>query len=242
MTAEIWIGSSGSDELKKRKDSNALWREGIVTKVNTAKSNNTPTRCDFAYLRSPTDTEETLEMNLCCSRIRIKLGSSEGVPKTLEEARIARLGGERVQQFEASTEVDENTGFTCWSTVEVRKATVDHEATKERSRIRAKEREEAQTLEDMKKEVDIKKMEEARYANADDSALGAYDVWSTTKGGYKGVDISKELKLDVKDTAKSLSNGASVSFKKREAPSRAGSMFMKGNKKKNFRRKSVDDE
>lgn len=240
MPAEIWIGSSESEEIKRRQESELLWKEGIVVKVH-ARHDDPLIRCDFAYLRSPSDTEETLESDVCCSRIRIKVGSSDGVPRSIEEARIARLGGEQIQQFEASTEVDENTGFTSWSTVEVRKTTIEHELTKERARNRAKEREEIQKQEDMKKEVETKKMEEARHANADDSALGAYDVWSTTKGGYKGVDISKELKLNANDTAKSLSNGAPVVFKKREAPSSSGGGFKMG-RRKNFRRKSTDDE
>jgi hypothetical protein len=62
-------------------------------------------------------------------------------------------------------------------------------------------------------------MEEAKYENAHDSALGAYDVWNTTSGGkstYKGVDITKEDGVEVMDTAKSLAKGGSVGFKKRK--------------------------
>ncbi len=51
-------------------------------------------------------------------------------------------------------------------------------------------------------------MEEAKYANAHDSALGTYDVWSSwtlaVEGktrAYKGVDITKETKVDIADTA-----------------------------------------
>ena len=80
-------------------------------------------------------------------------------------------------------------------------------------------------------------MEEAKYANAHDSALGAYDVWSSATSAvegktaaYKGVDIHKETKVEVADTAKSLSKGmGSVAFKKKKV------------KKKSIRRTSADD-
>ncbi len=51
-------------------------------------------------------------------------------------------------------------------------------------------------------------MEEAKYANVHDSALGAYYVWSlptlAAEGktrAYKGVDITKETKVEIADTA-----------------------------------------
>jgi hypothetical protein len=58
-------------------------------------------------------------------------------------------------------------------------------------------------------------MEEAKVSNADDSALGAFDVWG--KGDYKGIDISKDAVLSFEDTAKKLASGATagkVSFRK----------------------------
>ena len=87
------------------------------------------------------------------------------------------------------------------------------------------------------KEIQARKMEEAKYANAHDSALGAYDVWSSpasaTEGKtrvYKGVDITKEMKVKIADMAKGLSKWlGSVAFKK------------KSSKKKNVRITLADD-
>ena len=86
-----------------------------------------------------------------------------------------------------------------------------------------------------------RKMEEAKVANADDSALGSYDVWTGGKAGYKGVDIMENDKVDVAITAKSLSKGkGNVAFKKVGSGS---SMFKgKAKKKKNMRVISADDD
>eukprot|EP00957_Ditylum_brightwellii_P161091 12264839-Ditylum_brightwellii.AAC.1 len=73
-------------------------------------------------------------------------------------------------------------------------------------------------------------MEEAKHANGDDSALGAYDVWSTSgKGGYKGVNIHGGIEASSSSSAKvggerkevvqagALSKGKGmVAFKKRK--------------------------
>ncbi len=87
------------------------------------------------------------------------------------------------------------------------------------------------------KEIQARKMEEAKYANAHDSALGAYDIWSLPTSAaegktraYKGVDITKETKVEIADTAKGLSKQlGSVAFKK------------KSSKKKNVRITLADD-
>ena len=87
------------------------------------------------------------------------------------------------------------------------------------------------------KEIQARKMEEAKYANAHDSALGVYDVWSSPTSAaegktraYKGVDIMKETKVKIADTAKGLSKRlGSVAFKK------------KSSKKKNVRITLADD-
>jgi hypothetical protein len=88
------------------------------------------------------------------------------------------------------------------------------------------------------KEIQARKMEEAKYANAHDSALGAYDIWSSLTSAaegktraYKGVDITKETKVEIADTAKDLSKRlGSVAFKK------------KSSKKKNVRITLADDD
>jgi hypothetical protein len=87
------------------------------------------------------------------------------------------------------------------------------------------------------KEIQARKMEEAKHANAHDLALGAYDVWSLPTSAaegktraYKGVDITKEMKVKIADTAKGLSKRlGSVVFKK------------KSSKKKNVRITLADD-
>jgi hypothetical protein len=71
------------------------------------------------------------------------------------------------------------------------------------------------------KVIQARKMEEVKYANAHNSALGAYDVWSSPTSAaegkiraYKGVDITKETKVVIADTAKCLSKRlGSVAFK-----------------------------
>jgi hypothetical protein len=88
------------------------------------------------------------------------------------------------------------------------------------------------------KEIQARKMEEAKYANAHDSALGAYNIWSSptlaAEGktrAYKGVDITKETKVEIADTSKGLSKRlGSVAFKK------------KSSKKKNVRITFADDD
>jgi hypothetical protein len=105
----------------------------------------------------------------------------------------------------------------------------------ERALLRQKRREAAESAEKVKKETDARKMEEAKVSNADDSALGAYDVWSRTKDGYKGVDIHREAHVDVHEMGKKLSDGKeSVGFKK--------SAFKVKKKKQNRRTTSADDD
>lgn len=105
-------------------------------------------------------------------------------------------------------------------------------------RKRQHEKELAEHKEKREKEIQARKMEEAKYANAHDSALGAYDVWSSSTSAmegktraYKGVDITKEIKVEVTDTAKSLSKGmGNVAFKKKKL------------KKKHVRKTFADDD
>jgi len=167
------------------------------------------------------------------------------IPSTLEEAHLALLGGEQTIQLDdnntggtAKHEVDENTGLSTWSTTAIRKVSSHYEQNQERKRKREHEKELAEYKEKKEKEIQARKMEEAKYANAHDSALGAYDVWSSSatsavegrSAAYKGVDIHKETKVEVADTAKSLSKGmGNVAFKKKKV------------KKKSIRRTSADD-
>mmetsp|Transcript_33442 Transcript_33442/g.48421 ORF Transcript_33442/g.48421 Transcript_33442/m.48421 type:complete len:458 (-) Transcript_33442:1215-2588(-) len=249
MPAEIWIGPDPPEvsiEARCMEENSPLWKTGIVIKIHRPATVDSAsafvTTFDFAYLRNANDKDETIDFEVECSKIRLVLGGGEGIPGTMEEARLALRGGEHLQKFEDQfdPEIDENTGFSSWAAIAVRKTTVKHEEDKIRARIKARKMEENQAREDAKKESEARMMEEARHANADDSALGAYDVWNSGKGGYKGVKINHELKLDISDTAKSLANGEKVSFKKRQQKG-SGAPFKK-NKKKNFRRKTSGDE
>jgi len=233
---ELWIGSSEKRGVKMLSENIPLWKAGLVLKVYKDAKDIEKLSFDVAYLRDPSDKEETVESKAVCSRLRLALGRGDGVPSSLEEARLIRQGGESIEQFKMEIEIDDKTGFSTWNTVSVRKATVQHEESKERAREWAKRREEAQKEEDTRKEAEVRRMEEAKNANADDSALGAYDVWNSGSG-YKGVDISKEMKLNSSDTAKSLADGAKVAFKKRISSNGNSSNNVK---KKKFRRKTQD--
>ena len=148
------------------------------------------------------------------------------IPSTLEEAHLALMGGEQTIDVsngngDATTsepQIDENTGLTTWSTTTIRKTSQHYEQTQERKRKRLHEKELAERKERKEREIQARRMEEAKYENAHDSALGAYDVWSGiasaspndatgggSKGGgggtsnYKGVDITKDHKVEVAD-------------------------------------------
>lgn len=207
---------------------------------------------DVAYLRNSNDEDETIEKAVQPHRLRLLLGSDEMIPGTIEEARLDLMGGEEIIETHtddgtargagaAAPTIDENTGLATWSTTTVRKVSANREAKEERARIRAKRREEAERARQQERDLNERKMEEAKVANADDSALGSYDVWTAGKAGYKGVDIMKNDKVDVSDTAKSLAKGkGTIVFKKVGSGS---SMFKgKAKKKKNRRVTSADDD
>ena len=207
---------------------------------------------DVAYLRNSNDEDETIEKAVQPHRLRLLLGSDEMIPGTIEEARLDLMGGEEIIETHADDGtaggagaaapiIDENTGLATWSTTTVRKVSANREAKEERARIRAKRREEAERARQQERDLNERKMEEAKVANADDSALGSYDVWTGGKAGYKGVDIMKNDKIEVSDTAKSLAKGkGTVAFKKVGS----GSLMFKAKakKKKNRRVTSADDD
>ena len=207
-------------------------------------------RVDVAYLQTPDATEETLERSVSLNRIRIVLGADEKIPDTLEEARLMAMGGEVVldnvhngsgqatqkQQQSGQPEMDEATGLSGWSTVRVKRTTVRQELKEERQRLRDQRRQAALEAEQQAKQAEFRRMEEAKMASADDSALGAFDVWNRgVKEGYKGVDIHSETKVEVRELGKKLAGSdAKVGFKK---------MGFKAKKKKQNRRTtSADDD
>lgn len=233
MPIQIWTGSGFANlGEKKLPEKDHYWRNGLVLAVRKSSKDESGIVLDVAYLMQPTDEEETLEKSVSPSRIRIILGSDESIPDTLEEARLMVMG-EEVTEVQEAVEMDENTGLSGWGTVSIRKTTARSEVKEERARIRQKKREERAKAEEDRKKAEERRMEEAKVENADDSALGAYDVWNAGKSGYKGVDINQEAKLDVQDTAKSLAKGKGpVGFKS----------FKKGKKKQNRRTTSADDD
>jgi WW domain-binding protein 4 len=256
MPIQLWIGDpNASDGEKRDLRSFHYWKMALLAKVVRKRSSGSEqevTSCHVSYLQNSNDDDETLESNVSPSRIRLVLASDPLIPSTLEEAHLALLGGEQTIQVlpeegnnnnhnAKQPEIDENTGLSTWSTTAIRKVSSHYEQNQERKRKREHEKELAEYKEKKEKEIKARMMEEAKYANAHDSALGAYDVWSSSAtttsavegqtAAYKGVDIHKETKVEVADTAKSLSKGmGNVAFKKKKV------------KKKSIRRTSADDE
>ena len=244
MPVQLWIGDPNALDTQKRDlRSFHYWKMALLAKVvrkSKPGNNDEVTSCHVSYLQSKDDDDETLESNVSPSRIRLVLGADPLIPSTIEEAQLALMGGEQTivvnNNADGNTkqEIDENTGFSTWSTTAIRKVSSHYEQNQERKRKREHEKEVKEYKEKKEKELKARKMEEAKYANAHDSALGAYDVWSSSAGGkaaaYKGVDINKEVKVEVADTAKSLSKGmGNVAFKKKKV------------KKKSIRRTTTDD-
>jgi WW domain-binding protein 4 len=238
MPVQIWTGPVLASLAERRlPEREHQWTNGLVVAMRHSTSNEWGMVVDAAYLQSTSDEEETLETSILPHRIRIKLGADESIPKTIEEARLLAMGGEEIQiKQEQSTETDEATGLSSWNTVSIRRTTVHQELKEERARLRQQRRDAIAREEQQKKELEARKMEEAKVENADDSALGAYDVWSSGKAGYKGIDISKQAQLDIHDTAKSLAKGMGpVEFKK-------PAFAKKGNKTSNRRKTTADDD
>jgi len=236
LTIQLWTGNVLANLAEKRLlDKDHYWIKALVVQVRKSSKDPSGIVVDVAFLKHMTDDDETIETSVSPDRIRILLGSDDKLPDTLEEARLA-IVGEQVIAVHEDLAVDDNTGLSCWGTVEIRKTTVRNEEKEKRDRERLKKRQEKDRLEKELKEAESRKMEEQKVDNAEDSALGAYDVWSSGKAGYKGVDINTERKLNVADTAKSLAKGlGTIEFKKK-------SMFKAGNKKQNRRTTSADDD
>eukprot|EP00980_Cylindrotheca_fusiformis_P029336 scaffold23297_cov132-Cylindrotheca_fusiformis.AAC.14 len=226
MPVQIWTGPIASLEEKRLVDRQRHWKKGLLTYVGRNESG---CKVHVAYLASPEDGEETIEKHVALSRIRIQLGSDESIPDTLEEARLLANGGDEIEvEQPVKTEIDDATGFSTWSTVTIKRTTIRQETKEERARLREQRQQAFIEKEAEAKEAEARRMEEAKVANADDSALGAFDVWG--KGGYKGIDIQKEPDISLADTARSLAKG-SVAFKKKR----------KAKGKRNIRQTSSDN-
>ena len=244
MPIQLWMGSTLATDAERRDLRNSnYWKMALLAKVVRKRGEESNVSCHVSYLQKPTDDDETLESNVPPSRIRLVLGSDPSIPSTMEEAHLALMGGEQTIHVSNDTtaivaEIDENTGLSGWTTTTIRKVSSQYEANQEKKRKREHEKELDEYKEKKEREIQARKMEEAKYANAHDSALGAYDVWSSSTSAvegktraYKGVDITKETKVEVSETAKSLSKGlGNVAFKKKVP------------KKKNVRITSADDD
>jgi WW domain-binding protein 4 len=243
MPVQIWIGSmTTSVDYRKSKEALDLWKTGLIIRIREPKGDSLTNEsfCDVAYLRDVNDDDETIEKDVSVERLRLILGSDDMIPKTVEESRLQLMGGEEIIAVDdGKLEIDENTGLSTFRTISVRKVTVSQEVKNERARARAKRQEDIEKEKNKLKEMEARKMEEAKHSNADDSALGAYDVWG--KGGYKGININAEVKLDASDTGKSLSEGKkNITFKKRNGGKQ--SAFKTSKKKQNQRKTFADSD
>ena len=212
---------------------------------------------DVAYLRPPgqegDDDQEVVERSVALDRLRLLLGSDPMLPGTVEEARLELLGGEELVEVGADggagtsgtgAEIDENTGLPKFQAVSVRRVTANRAVREERSREALRRKEDEGRAAERRREAEGRRMEEAKVADADDSALGSYDVWNGGRAGYRGVDIlSVEAKMDVADTARSLAGeGGQTGAKKAGASSMFKKKKKKAGKKQNRRVTSADDD
>jgi WW domain-binding protein 4 len=156
------------------------------------------------------------------------------------------MGGEEIQvdatgttPTPALTPIDEATGFSGWSTVAIKRTTVRTEQKAQREAQRRQKRE----AELQAKETEARRMEQAKVDNADDSALGAFDVWNRTSTGYKGVDLhAAKDAVQVHDWAKPVAAGRPVAFKaKKKKTTNNDGQKNTNNKKQNRRTTSADD-
>lgn len=264
MPIQVWLGNanvSTSTELRLP-ENQRHWKDGLVAAVRqrpTAETHSDRMVVDVAYLQhgggddddDENDAQEQLKKSVPLWHIRILLGNNDAddrIPCTLEEARLLAMGGEEIvlkmpkKEKVVDPEIEEATGLSGWSTVKIKRTTVRSEMKEEREAARLKRKAAMQKAEKDAKEAEARRMEEAKVSNANDSALGAYDVWSRTKDGYKGVDIhgtssaTTEATLDVHEFGKKLAtDGTSARFKK--------SVFKGAAKKKQNRRTtSADDD
>lgn len=249
---------------KKRSDDSS---SGMLTKSSKPAADDQDSKnsirylFDFAYLKNENDSDETLEKNVDPIRTRLLVGSGSPVPDSIDEARLSLLGGEEIISFESQQakpndaadsdpigafqeQIDENTGFTKFATISIRKVTTAHEERQERQRAKKERNDVIQRQLELQNEVRKRQMEEAKHTNGDDSALGAYDVWTDGKNGYKGIDINREGAEEDTENAKSLAEGkGNVLFKKKKAmdlQDNVGDIRAKFRKvrKKNFRHKT----
>jgi U1 zinc finger len=251
MPIQIWLGNKiATDNELQLPENQRHWTDGIIvaTRIrHAAEHHDDRMVVDVSYLQNVDDTEEQLKTLVSLRHIRILLGNDadDRIPTTLEEARILAMGGEDVQPSYTESfvpEIDETTGLSGWSTIHVNRTTIRNELRTERELIRKQRKEAAMKAEMVEKEIEARRMEEAKVSNAEDSALGAYDIWGRTKDGYKGVIIhnntNTELMINgtsVHDYGKELAvDGVTTTFKNKSKSI--------AKKRQNRRTTSADDD
>lgn len=213
MPIQIWTGAHSLHnpmvQQEMRQECNdKFWKSGLIVRVVKRDSAETSADTeeaslllsfDVAYLLHPDDEEETLEQNIDSTRLRLLLSEMNNdprIPQSVEEARLMLVGGEE-EVVAASTlnkeeeEIDENTGFSKFQTVSIKRMTIaKEEETRQKLLIEQQHSMQLHDEETKRQLMERAKMEEAKYLGAEDSALGAYDVWG--QGGYKGVMIQED--------------------------------------------------
>ena len=189
----------------------AAWTDGLIVKVNDASA---PPTYDFAYLKDDDDEEETELSSVSPSDIRMVIGGDD-VPSSVEIADVLLTATGETKYFaKTETVIDEDTGVGQWEVYSERTVTVEQAEKEEKERVRNLEKQEKMESEQRAKVAEAKKMETAKWANADDSALGSYNVWGSN--GYKGVDVSKDMTVDAKkEEGKRVLAGGEGGFKKK---------------------------
>lgn len=235
MPIQIWTGPSSCSRLEKQQTKNLRnWTNALVVQVvnhrrDAEEDQVQRPKVHVSYMLSHQDADETIEKNVSMDRIRIILGSDEKIPDSLEEARLLAMGGEEIQvtgeqnagegtKSQQKQEIDEATGLSGWSTVSIKKTSHRQQHREERKRLKEQKILATKRQEEEQKRIAERRLEESRVSNADDSALGAYDVFG--RGDYKGINISKEVHTSVEDSAKRLAvekpgTGGKIVFKKR---------------------------
>jgi U1 zinc finger len=249
MPIQIWLGHPAATLNEMRLSENERhWKDAIVVATrhrSSAETEEDRMVVDVAYLQDSSDTEEQVRPSVPLRQIRILLGNTQDdrIPSNLEEARLLALGSEDVVvpppvKQEDVAEIEEATGLSGWSTVEVKRTTVRSELKEERELLRKQRKEAATKAEREGKEAEARRMEEAKVSNADDSALGAYDVWGRTQDGYKGIKILDEKTTSVHDFGKKLAvDGMNAGFKWKASFKSGGAK-----KRQNRRVTSADDD
>mmetsp|Transcript_5939 Transcript_5939/g.17341 ORF Transcript_5939/g.17341 Transcript_5939/m.17341 type:complete len:388 (-) Transcript_5939:112-1275(-) len=203
------------------------WMDAIITSVKEISVPNTDLKIrtfSVAYYTaeqlSSSSTEPSVLKGLSSDKLRLIAKDSNG---TWEDPLA-----------EPAPVVDENTGLGGWETVAVREIDEEEEARLEEERQLKAEQEERMREERRKKRLAL---EEKDQADVED-AMSSYDPWG--KGVYKGIDLTSEAttgwKYEEIDTGKADQGGEPVAFKKRKFNQD------KGKKKKQFRKKTSDED